>query len=129
MGGVFKRVIHYDPALRTYAECLMACYLIAFQEALAAYTVTAELPANPLIELDDQVGLIDAATGINSRVWIVSREQTMTTTAGETTWRMSIGGSLLDTSDMANLIAASDAVTWGALPPPTANGTRTARKR
>lgn len=106
LGGVIKHHTHTDNALRSLLECEIGCYLVAIASCLAAFTAVIEIPANPAIELDQQIGLIDTATGLNTRLWISARSSTFT--AGErTAWTMSVQGALIDTAD---LIALKDEI-------------------
>lgn len=106
MAGIIKHVVKYDPALRTDDEVKMGCYLIAAAAALAAYTGQLVVPGLPLLELDDQVGVMDTATGTNSRLWISSLSDTFTRSKDETSWRTTVGGNLLDSQDLVDVIAA-----------------------
>lgn len=118
LGGVIKHVVHTDNALRTLLECEIACYLIAINGCLRAFTATAEIPAAPFIELDHQVGLLDTATGLNTRLWVASRNSHFQ--SGERpAWETTLQGALIDTEDLVELIAEIDAVDFSPEPSPT----------
>ncbi len=119
LGGVIKHVTHTDPALRTLLECQIGAYFIAIAGCLKAFTATAEMPGAPFIELDHQVGLMDTATGVNTRLWVVSR--TTRFIAGErTSWVTTLQGALIDNPDLIALIAEIDDLDFSPEPSPTA---------
>lgn len=104
MGGILRHITYQDDQLVTYAMCLFGCLRIAMQAALAMHVATAEIPAHPLLELDDQVSVIDEPTATNSRMWIVKSEDTMQ--LGENPqWRQTLEGALLDNRDLQEVIA------------------------
>lgn len=104
MGGLLRHIVYQDDQLISYAMCLYGAVLIAMQAAVAMHTATVEIPAYPLLELDDQVSVIDEPTSTNSRLWIVKTDDTMT--LGENAqWRETIEGSLLDSRDLQDVIA------------------------
>ncbi len=118
MAGIIKHVARTEHSLRTLLECQVACYLLAINAALRAYTATIEIAANPSIELDEQVGIRDTSTGLNTRLWTVGR--TTTFQAGkQASWTMTIQGSLIDTEDLTALIDEIDAIDFSPLPSPT----------
>lgn len=85
--------------LKNKSEVMMACFLIALQQALASVTGIVEIPGNPEFELDDHVSVIDTGTGFQSRLWIAQR--TSEHTFGEDgKWVSSLGGALIDTPDL-----------------------------
>lgn len=100
LAGVRRHITYTDNALTTEDECLMACLLIAIQAALNAYTAIAEAPGYPGLWLDDQVSLVDGASGTNSRLWIASYSSSFTVAQEGTEWTMTLGGSMIDTPDM-----------------------------
>jgi hypothetical protein len=115
MAGVLKHVTHTYPELKTFDECLFAAYLIALGEALQAVTGVVQIPGNPGLNLDDQIGVLDTATGMNTRMWISNR--TSTFHLGEqASWVMTVGGSFIDTPDITVLVreidSASDDSRW-----------------
>jgi hypothetical protein len=85
--------------LRSDADCYFACILAAIQYCLAMATVKIQIPGVPGIELNDQISLIDEATGLNTRVWVASIEDNHTM-GPNGKWEMTISGSLIDTQDM-----------------------------
>lgn len=102
LNGLIKHIIVPIPALKTDADCEVGCYLVALAEALQSATATFGIPANPEFVVDDQVYVVDGATGVASRVWIASRSSTFT--AGSSgSWKMSLGGSLIDTPDIQDI--------------------------
>jgi hypothetical protein len=101
-GGVVKHVTHSDNKLTSEDDCMMAAILIAVQELLAADTGTVEIPGHPGIDLDDQISVLDKASGTNSRMWVASTSSTFTS-GPEGAWTMSIGGSMIDSLDMLGL--------------------------
>lgn len=103
-GGILKRIHHQDNALRTFAEVWMGAYLIAVAAALASHEGTLEMAGNPLIELDDQVGVRVENTGTNSRAWATSIQSTMKL-GEDATWTTNVAGALLDTQEMDAVIA------------------------
>lgn len=104
LAGMRKHVIYPDEGLETEDECMMACILIALQEALAAFTANIQIPGHPGIDLADQISMIDQASGLNTRLWIASRSSRFTVDEqGSAEWSMSLGGSLIDTPDILAL--------------------------
>lgn len=97
-GGVKKQTVHYDNMIRSLTECKVACLIIAFRQILEASVATLEIPANPLIYPDMQLSLFDRGTGLSTRLYVTNRR--IEFTGGESgTFKMSIGGSLLDIPD------------------------------
>jgi hypothetical protein len=118
LAGVIKHVTRTDNALRSLLECQVGAYFIAIAGCLKAFTATAEMPGAPFVELDDQVGLMDTATGVNTRLWVVSR--TSRFQAGEkTSWVSTLQGSLIDNPDLIALIDEIDALDFSPEPSPT----------
>lgn len=107
LGGVLKHVTHTRFELRSFEECQIACYLIAINEALQAVTGVVEAPGHPGFNLDDQVGIIDTGTGMNTRMWISNRQSTFR--AGQAaSWTMTLTGSMIDTPDLVDLVHEID---------------------
>jgi hypothetical protein len=98
LAGLWKQVVHTDPNLETYNECLMACILIAAQESLSAFTGTITVPGYPGFELDEQVGITDQGSGVNTRMWIASHTSSFIS-GQETSWFSTLGGAMIDTPD------------------------------
>lgn len=118
LAGVIKHVTRTDNALRSLLECQIGAYLIAIAGCLKAFTATAEMPGAPFVELDDQVGLMDTATGVNTRLWVVAR--TSRFQSGEkTSWVSTLQGSLIDNPDLIALIDEIDALDFSPEPSPT----------
>jgi hypothetical protein len=108
LASVLRHVNYTRNELNTMEECYEAAYLIALQAALESTTAVAEIPANPKFGLDDQAMLVDRGTGINTRLWIAQRSTSMR--LGENAeWKMTLGGSLIDTPDIQAVIAELDA--------------------
>lgn len=103
-GGVLRHIVFQNDQLTTYAMCLYGCFLIALEAALAMHTAIAEIPAHPIIELDDQVGILDEPTGTNGRLWIIKAEDTMTL-GQAASWKQTLSGALLDSQDFQEVIA------------------------
>lgn len=97
-----KPELHYEYLYQSVYECEVACALIAYQAALASAKGEIEIPAWPLINLDDQVLLFDRATGLSTRLWNIQRSWTYV--GGENVeFKMSLGGSFVDTNDVAEV--------------------------
>lgn len=99
LSGLRKHRVIYDEGIRSEGEALEMCVLAAVQEALASYTMSIEVPGNPLLTLDECVSVVDQASGVNSRLWSASVHSTFTN-GTQTEWKMTIGGALVDTPDM-----------------------------
>lgn len=118
--GVLRRVIYQDDNLQSYPQCVMGCMLIALNAALAMHTVEVSLPAFPLIELDDQVSIVDEASGTNSRMWVTQIVDTMTLgdqqssqgSGGSGSWTQTMEGALIDTPDFAGVLADALKIDW-----------------
>lgn len=108
LASILRHVNVTRNELKTLEECYEACYLIALQAALESTTGVVQIPANPKFGIDDQVMLVDRGTGINTRMWIAQRSSTMTLGEGAK-WEMTLGGALIDTPDIQQLIADLDA--------------------
>jgi hypothetical protein len=91
--------------LQSNAECLLACVLAALQYALNMVTVQFQVPGITPLNLNQQMAVIDEAAAVNSRVWVASIESEHITGGGSQPghWRMTIGGSLVDTQEMDTL--------------------------
>jgi hypothetical protein len=128
IGGVLKHFTHtYDHA-RSIDELKMAAYLIAVAEALDYAKAVVELPGNPNIELDDQVGLVDTNTGTNSRLWVANRTHTLTM-GREGSWKMTLTGTLIDNQYVVLLLEQLAAENFGSLPNPIANTSNSRPRR
>lgn len=102
LGGVIKYDIHSDSFLATNEDCKMACILIAIQQILSAVTFQAQVAGFPGFELDDQISLVDHATGTNARGWMANIHDEVTIGA-EGKYVTTVSGSLIDTEDMLML--------------------------
>lgn len=104
LSGLLKHATHTEPKLTKQLECLVMAQLIALQEALIAYTAQIQLPGIPGLELNQQIGLVDTGSGLNTRMFIAHKASTYT--AGENaSWTTTLGGALLDVDDLRNVIA------------------------
>lgn len=122
LGGVIKHHTQTDNALRSLLECEIACYLVAINAVLAAFTAALEVPGNPVLELDEHVGLMDTATGMNTRLWIARRASQFV--AGErASWVTSLQGALVDTPDLVALIDEMRGLDFSPEPSPIATPT------
>lgn len=100
LAGLRKHELNTDPNLETEDECMMANVLIALKMGLAAFTVIIEFPGRPDVMLDDQISLVDTATGLNTRVWVGSVQSSNNAEQGYST---TVSGSMLDTPDILAL--------------------------
>lgn len=85
--------------LQSDTECLFACLLAAVQYALLMCTGDIQIAGLPAFNLNDQVSVIDAASGVNSRLYIASIESDHTL-GPNGKWTMKISGSFVDIIDM-----------------------------
>lgn len=88
--------------LTSNEECVFACVLAAIAYALGECTGQFQIPGIAPLPLNDQIGVVDEAQAVNSRMWIASVQSEHVTGGGEAPgyWRMTVGGSLIDTQDM-----------------------------
>jgi hypothetical protein len=101
--GVLRHVIHTEELYRSPHRCAVAARMIALQEALGATTANVEIPAHPGLELDDIVGVVDGATGLNTRCLIARLQSTMT--LGEkASWKQTLGVALMDTPEVIEVL-------------------------
>jgi hypothetical protein len=105
-GGVLRHVVYEDDQLITFSMCLFGALMIGMNSALAMHTAVAEIPAHPMIELDDQVSILDEPTATNSRLWVVKTEDTMLLGEGAS-WVETLEGALLDSEDLHAVIDQS----------------------
>jgi hypothetical protein len=106
LGGVIRHVIHTDNMFKTVDDCKFACFYLALNEALAATTATMQIPANPGIQLDDHVELLDLGTGITSRLSVQQRSSGFVRSGEQTEWTMTLAGGLVDTPDITDVAFA-----------------------
>lgn len=117
LAGLVKHVIHTDPMLKTNLDCEVGCYLVALNEALQSATGTISIPGNPEFMVDDQVYVVDAATGLATRLWVASRSSTFT--AGQNgSWKTTLAGSLIDTPDIVDIKAEIETARTRGVPVP-----------
>lgn len=96
--GVLRQFTHTDYNLSSNQECMVAAIMIAMQYQLQTFTGHIEVPGYPGVELDDQVGVIDEGTGVNTRIWAADIQSQFE--SGETTrWTTTLGGAMIDTED------------------------------
>jgi hypothetical protein len=110
--GVRRHELTIDSNLFSDEECIFAAILAAIQYALSAYTAELQISGYPEIELNDQISVVDKTTAINSRMWVASIHSEHTT-GPSGSWKMTVGGSLLDGIDMQQL--RSDLEEWKAI--------------
>lgn len=96
LGGMLRHVVHYEPRLKDQLSVDVMAALIALKEALASATATIEIPGTPEFDLDWQVALYDAGTGLNTRLYLASRS-TVFVSGERPSYKTTLGGSLLDT--------------------------------
>jgi hypothetical protein len=107
LGGLIKHVVDVDRFLESNTECHIAARFIAAAEALASATATLEFPGYPGVDLDQQLWLLDSATGLATRLWTASRSSTFTR-GEQASYKTSIGGALIDTPDLVRIRAELD---------------------
>jgi hypothetical protein len=100
--GIIRHTTHVDRFLKTEIDCMMACVLIAVQQALMGATGGIEIPGFPKLELDQQISVVDEGTGANTRLWIASRSSTFSS-GQQAKWTTQLGGSWLDTQDLIEI--------------------------
>lgn len=101
---LIRHVVHSEPLLTTQRKCAVHARLLALQEAIAANTGTFEMPGHPGLELDDVVGLVDRASGINSRLGVMSLQSSFTKSDSGTEWKQTVGCALLDVPDVVQVV-------------------------
>lgn len=99
LSGVVKHVVRTDTGVDDADEAMMACILIAIEEALSSFTGTCEAPGYPGLGMNEQLSVVDTGSGTNTRLWIASRTSTFTT-GQDASWAMSLGGAMIDTPDL-----------------------------
>jgi hypothetical protein len=104
LGGVLKHVIHTDDMLRTGDDVKFGAFFIALQEALASAQASAQITAHPGIQIDDHVILADLGTGVSGRLSVQSRSSTFERSGEKTNWTMALGGALVDTQDVSDMV-------------------------
>lgn len=101
--GLWRHVVRSDKLLETAQLCQMANVLVALQEALSAFTATIEIPANPGLQVNDQISVVDNKTGTNMRLWIL-HIATSHRTGREVEFKQTITGALLDFPDVQIIV-------------------------
>lgn len=103
LAGVLKHVTLTQPELRTFEECGLYCRMVALRERLAAERAVVEIPGHYAYTLDTQVGVKEAATATDSRLWIGSWSSEFV--AGHNGyWISTLEGPLLDKFDIIELV-------------------------
>lgn len=129
MSGVYKQITYYNigdsgtaVGFTSNRECAVAAVLVALQIGLVRDTATLQSAGNPAFGLDGFAFVMDAGTGIASRLYISNRKSTMTvggdgsgqqkspygTSGGsqsELLWATELGGSLCDNPEMDTIVA------------------------
>lgn len=100
--GVRRHEFTRNTLLQSDEECIFAAILAAKQYALAAFTAEVQISGYPGIELNQQISVVDKTTALNSRLWVTSI-QTEHTAGANASYKMTVGGSLLDGMDMDQL--------------------------
>lgn len=99
LAGVRKHVVHTDNKVENYDEAMMMCLLIAMREALGALAASIEIPGHPGLALNEQVSIIDTASGANTRMWLMHRSTTWT--GGERAeFKTTLQGAMIDSPDL-----------------------------
>ncbi len=94
-----RAVVHYEQMIEDLFEAKVACLMIAMRYALEATKMQVEFPMWPLVHLDSEVLVRDTGTGMSTRLWVASRSWEYQ--GGKNArFRMSVGGSCLDTEDI-----------------------------
>lgn len=118
-----RHELHYDHLLASEYECKVACLFLAFRFALESAKAQIEIPLWPLIHLDHQVLMFDTGTGLSTRLWVATKSWTFV--SGEQgQFKMTLGGSLLDTNDVSETRAELERLlnNHGFMPEPIARG-------
>jgi hypothetical protein len=102
-GGVIRHFVQTYNSLRTRKQLEVAARLVALNGALQSTTAIIEIPGNPAITLDSIVGVQDEGTGTNTRLYVASRSSVFHQSA-ETSWKMTLGGSLIDVPDVQEVV-------------------------
>lgn len=99
LAGMRKHTTHTDNNIDNYDEAMVMCLLIAMQEALGALGAEVELPGHPGLSLNDQVSIVDEASGANTRIWTTSRATTFTK-GEDAEFKTTLQGALVDSPDL-----------------------------
>jgi hypothetical protein len=105
LSRIIRHVVHTERKLTHTNQCMVMAQLIALQEALVASASQVDIPGLwNAFALNQQVGLVDTGTGLNTRLFIASKSSTFT--AGEkASWTTTLGGALIDTDDIRGVVA------------------------
>ena len=99
LSGSLRHVVKTEKRLTTQQAVDVYARLWALRSALEAATAVIAVPGSPEFELDEQIGVLDSQTGLSTRLYLAQR--TMTFHTGENaSWKLSLGGALLDTPDI-----------------------------
>lgn len=99
MAGIWRHAIHMDNNVESPDEAMMMCLLIAIKQALAALRATIEIPGHPGLRLNEQVSIVDTASGANTRLWVTSNA-TSWTGGEDAEFRTTLGGAMVDSPDL-----------------------------
>lgn len=105
LAHILKHFIHTDDRLKDQQSVDVFARLVAIREAMQAGTATIEVPGTPQFGLDDHIALVDVGTGFNTRLYVATRTTVFHRGVDSTTFKTTLGGSLLDTPDFAGALA------------------------
>lgn len=112
LGGVLRHVVHTEDRLSDQKSVDVYARLWALRMALESATASISVPGTPEFDLDDQINMADNLVGFTTRLYVAQR--TLEFTTGEnTSWKLTLGGALLDTPDIVETKADLRAI----LPP------------
>jgi hypothetical protein len=98
-GDIIRHFVAKYDSLGSKKGLETAARLAALQAALQSLTAVIEIPGHPGITVDSIVGVRDQGTGLNTRLYVASRSSTFR--AGQSTeWKMTLGGSLIDSPNV-----------------------------
>jgi hypothetical protein len=98
-GDVLRHFVATYNSLGSKKGLEVAARYVALNAALQSLTAIIEIPGNPGITVDSIVGVRDTGTGMNTRLYVASRSSVFR--AGkESSWKMTLGGSLIDVPDV-----------------------------
>lgn len=103
LNRVIKHTVYTNEGLETQGEVDIAAVLIAVNEALASYGGSCEMPGYPW-DCNEQISVIDAPSGTNTRMWVHTVNSTITT-GEQAAYTVTLEGAMLDTPDTQALIA------------------------
>jgi hypothetical protein len=98
-GDILRHFVQTYNSLGSKKGLETAARYVALNAALQSLTAIVEIPGHPGITVDSIVGVRDLGTGINTRLYVASRSSQFRN-GQQTTWTMTIGGSLIDAPDV-----------------------------